>query len=275
MPLDTGISSGGHPSDKGKELLRCCWRIYHHINGITDPLTGVTTAPTTRQAECGEWFRNPKDMLKHVLADHLEIPTKQAKKADHPDEMDVDEPANGVTNGTSEVIEESFDFASADEKIQSCKWASCAHTSAEYNSKISRTALLSRHIATHLPSISAKDHNIKPSEQAASTPEAPLTLSITIDEKNDAAGVPLNAALVLAHIARFMPRSTTTDKDQVRAAMGAEKDVVNEKEKHEEKLIEKIFGSAVKERMFFALAHCPPARNYVVSILKNIRRSGG
>lgn len=276
VPVESAVISAMRPCDKGKDMIKCCWRVEHRVNGIRDPTTGLVSAPTTRIGDCGEWFLASDEMLKHILASHLGLPAKQA--AANGDHMDVDSrpaPMDGLApSSTSSTLIGPFDIKAADREVYRCRWSDCQRTSADYSAeKGSQTALLARHIQTHLPDPSAKvnKHNLKPDSQPAPLSNGSLYLSILTDERNDAAGLPLGAALVLSHIARFMPgRRSSGQNNADKALLGAEKE-----ETKDEQLIESVFGAEVKERMFFALAHCVPARMHVGNILRNIRRSGG
>ncbi|QIX01419.1 hypothetical protein AMS68_006936 [Peltaster fructicola] len=254
VPVETGLSVA-RPSDKGKELMKCLWKVEQQIMPA-DP----ADKPTMRLADCGEWFRRSAKE---------DTPTEPASDA-----MDLDGQPD-LTNGntTKENTAPTFDFAAADKTTHTCRWANCGRSSADIDAgKASLTALFARHIETHLPDASTlhHKHNIK-REDILPAQVVPLHLSVPVDETGDAAGLSLTAALVLSHIARFMPGSAPVAKIDARTALGVEKE---EPEESPEKLIEKVFGSEVKDRMFFVLAHCKPAL-HVNNILRNIRRSAG
>ncbi|KAM0723438.1 hypothetical protein Q7P37_000424 [Cladosporium fusiforme] len=160
VPVETGMSPGSRATDKGKELLRCCWKTSISIDGQRDPVSGVLTAPTKREVPCGEWFRDSEGMLKHICGQHLQLsPKKKASPAPAPgtDEMDIDSNPlpNGTTNGASgdTTIADGFDFTAGDSQTHHCRWADCTRTSDDFrlDGQGSATAMLARHIQTHLP----------------------------------------------------------------------------------------------------------------------------
>jgi chromatin structure-remodeling complex subunit RSC9 len=196
--------------------------------------------------------------------------------------MDIDsKPApNGLPNGTNGdlTLADGFDFAAGDQQTHRCHWADCKRSSDDFQVTGSgrSTALLARHIQTHIPSaISESNHNAKPSEE--STQSAPSTRQMLFtlqDETGDAAGLPLGAALVLRNIARFMPKTLSNSKDSVRAAMGGE----TEKKADgldDSGMIGLFFSEEVRRGLFDALSHNKTLKDYVGVVLRNVRRNGG
>ncbi|WPG98310.1 Hypothetical protein R9X50_00109800 [Acrodontium crateriforme] len=323
-PVDTGTLADSKFSDKGKELHSCQWTTTVQVERLRDPITGLETGSSQREAACGEWFKHGDDMLKHILRDHLQIPEKvteiEEKSEDFAgDEMDIDSKrsrptsamANGHTNGTPKPksIGGFFDFTTADKTSHCCRWASCTRTSASCgdshptDTKSSRTALLARHIQTHLPDTSAHaatyHQNIK-SKSKLAEPFAGerLILTTLADEKGDAAGIPLSAALVLRNIAKFIPRGDSKtktekrqdqDEDEVAAirrillgqppekeeehdeADNSEKSKKAEKPNNE--LLARIFDSETKERIFHALAHGKTIKHHIGNVLLACQQS--
>jgi chromatin structure-remodeling complex subunit RSC9 len=186
---------------------------------------------------------------------------------------------NGLTNGTSgTALAETIDFKEADQTTYSCKWSDCERTSADFDSNnASRTALLMRHIQTHLPPSDAtrSKHNLKPDSKPSSTLNEHVYLTTLQDEKGEAAGVPLGAALVLRNIAKFMPQSESS-RTSIRGIMGAENiEREGEMEKREEEMMGRIFDEEVRERLFFAMAQNRTIIKEVASVLRAVRASGG
>ena len=284
-PVETGTLHGSRSTDKGKELQKCCWRVTATVEGSRDPITGFHGPPTTQERECAEWFRTGEDILKHILTTHLQLPSKRASSVDHADKMDIDSKpprpsstsTNGLTNGTAaNTLADSYDFQAADKTTYRCKWSDCHRTSQDFDtSKAPRTVLLTRHIQTHLPSseLSRSKHNLKPDAKPTTTNGEHLYFTTLQDEKGDAAGVPLGAALVLRNIAKFMPQSASS-ANGINGIMGAENP--SEKPKEDEGgLMNKVFDEEVRERLFFAMAQNRTIKDYVGSVLRAIRGNGG
>ena len=260
VPVDSGITPGSRPSDKGRELLKCCWKVQTIVDG-RDQQGGAQNAPSVVEKECSEWFRTSDDILKHVLATHLRLPIKKAKspEADAVDKMEVDSPSsrpasrptstapNGLTNGTGVALPESFDFEEADKSTYKCKWADCTRSSADFDaSKTPRTVLFVRHVQTHLPSNadpSVSKHNIRPDAQPRPLQIEGTFLTTITDEKGDAAGVPLGAALVLRNIAKFFPRPPQAPTNGIAVIVGGKRNL--EAEHSENDLLRRVFDDEV------------------------------
>lgn len=287
VPVDTSVLSGVRTNDKPKELQKCCWKVSTTVESPRDPLTGMQGPPMTRESECAEWFRDGRDLLKHILNAHLRIPSKKVETVKHEEGMEPESNSTPVTsaaspkltNGTgTDALGSSFDFQAADNAIHHCRWANCTRTSQDYEaSKTPRTLLLARHIQTHLPDTSSakNEHNLKPqtARQLAST--APSFMTSLQDEKNDAAGVPLGAALVLRNIAKFIPQKTSavSAAEGMREVLGGEK--VEEKDEQKDTPIGSVFNDSVQDTLFYAFAHQRTVRDYVGYIFRAIRASGG
>jgi chromatin structure-remodeling complex subunit RSC9 len=282
-PAETGMSPGSRVLDKGKELLRCCWKVTVPVEAQVNPMTGAVIAATTREAPCGEWFRSSGDMLKHICASHLYLPIKKkASPVPETDEMDIDSKPtlNGLSNGTNghSTLGDGFDFAVGDQQTHQCRWADCKRTSEDFPVKghSRSTAMLARHIQTHLPSPSTDNtHNSKPSEEPAKAALGTRQMFTTLqDETGDAAGLPLGAALVLRNIARFMPKTLSNSTDSVRAAMGG--DIEKPADGLEDAgMISLFFNEEVRRGLFDALSHNKTLKDYVGVVLRNVRRNGG
>lgn len=282
VPVETGMSPGSRAQDKGKELLRCCWKVSVPVEASVNPTTGAIIPATTRDAPCGEWFRDSANMLKHICANHLRLtPKKNATPAPEADEMDVDpKPAtNGLTNGTNgdSTHADTFDFAAGDSATLHCGWADCKRSSDDFKTKdnVRSTAMLARHIQTHLPSSldSSRDAKLsgEPKEPTTSTRQMFSTLQ---DETGDAAGLPLGAALVLRNIARFMPKTLSNSTDSVRAVIGGETEKKSDA-LEDPGMIGMFFDEEVRRGLFDALSHNKTLKDYVGVILKHIKRNGG
>lgn len=269
VPVETGVLDSSRPGSRGAELVQCRWTV---------PLSLPDHGAPTSHADCGEWFQDSDTLLRHVLQQHLRIPLKRATRPEaNGDAMEVDfaQPdSREAINGTAETLGESFDFAAADATRLQCTWSTCRHTVADLpTNKAPPAVLLARHIATHLPdrqNIRHK-HDLRPDQRSDTRAVDPMQLSVLTDEKHHLTGIPLSAALILSHIAKFLPTNAAASKGEVRTiADGATEET---KAAQAGQLIEELFGAEVKDRMFLVLAHCPPARMQVNGILSNIRRS--
>lgn len=284
VPVETSLVPGGRPSDKGKELLRCKWRIAYPVDAQRDPVTGSMIPPTTREADCGEWFRSGGDMLKHVCEKHLHLPSKSQPPAPaptDPDSMDIDQKptVNGSDSASANKEPSSlldlFDFAAPNAEPTRCRWADCSRSSADFpsTSSIPNTALFARHIQTHLPSRDPNPHGHEGrSSSNQQTPyQRPLCTTLA-DEDGQPAGLPLGAALVLRNIARFMPKTLGGSDDSLRAAMG----VKSEDEKDTDGgLLHRFFDDEVLERLLGAMSLNQTVKLEVGNVLRNMRRSEG
>lgn len=283
VPVETGMSPGSKALDKGKELLRCCWKVTVPVEAHVNPTSGAVIPATTREAPCGEWFRRSDDMLKHICANHLHLPIKKKESpVPEADEMDIDsKPApNGLSNGINgdSTVADGFDFAAGDQQTHRCYWADCKRSSEDFQLKgyARSTAMLARHIQTHLPSPTTDSHhNAKSSEEPTQPSAGTRQMFSTLqDETGDAAGLPLGAALVMRNIARFMPKSLSNSTDSVRAAMGGEtKKPADGWE--DPGMIGLFFNEEVRRGLFDALSHNRTLKDYVGVVLRNVRRSGG
>ncbi|KAK5136739.1 hypothetical protein LTR08_002035 [Meristemomyces frigidus] len=294
VPVDTGMLPGSKGTDKGKELHKCGWRITIPCEPMRDPITGVQSGPITKEIECGEWFKQPDEMLKHALRDHLQLPKKSlaAIAAEGGEQSDIDgkpsRPSSAMANHTlapgllASGISNMFDFQAADKTAYRCRWASCRRHSPEFaspiSSGISRTALFARHVQTHLPETSStrSQHNLKPTSGRTSVGGERVTLKTLQDEKGDAAGVALSAALVLRNIAKFMP--VTVGAALPERLAGPQATNGNGKlggVMEGSELMERVFDNEVRDRLFHAMTHGRPIHNYVGSMLRAIGRNSG
>lgn len=280
-----GIKARKVPVDSGrsqpKELHKCYWTVKFNVPGPRDPITGNPGPLTTQEGECSEWFRSGDDILKHILDNHLRLPPKRSKSAED-DKMDIDSRppsslTNGLTNGVSSKppVGELYDFQAADETSHRCRWSDCQRSTVDFAaSKIPRTALLVRHIQTHLPEASAthSKHNVKASDVSIQQEKVTTYFTTLQDEKGDAAGVALGAALVLRNIAKFMPKDEAPVRDGSGGVAGG--DGGEEKEMMEGSM-NVVFGDEVKERLFYAISHNRTVKEYVGSVLRAVKAGGG
>lgn len=277
-PVDTGMLPGAKASDKGKELHRCHWQVTTTVDGPRDPITGYPSGRITRDLDCAEWLRSSEDMLKHILIHHLQIP-KKALTPSEVDKMDLDStparssatPSNVPNAVGGASFKDNLDLEAADKTTYKCRWANCTRTSIEFSgAKVSSTALFARHIETHLPEtdpLRAK-HNLTP--DAASLPpiREETILTMLEDENGEATGVPVRAVLVLRNVARFMPKAIGNTK-----GLGVAKNGLNKDDKSD--LMTVVFDSEVRERLFYAMSFSKTIGEYVASVFRAIKASGG
>lgn len=254
--------------------------------------------PVKKEADCAEWFRESEDLLKHILSNHLQLPpAKRPSTASSEDKMDIDEkPArppstNGLPNGTSSneksALGDTFEFEAADSNTYTCGWADCPRKSSDFEQTKGRTILFVRHIQTHLPdpSTAKLKHNLKPDSNRPSSNSDTSYMTTLLDEKNDAAGVPLGAALVLRNIAKFMPKpppAVPPVVEGMREVLGGSpqldkkmSDADRMAEKEEGKVMT-IFDEEVREKLFYAVAHNRTnLREYVGAVLAAVRAGAG
>ena len=285
VPVDTGMLPGSKGTDKGKELHKCAWKISVPCEPMRDPITGVQSGPVTKEVDCAEWFKQPEEMLKHILRDHLQLPRKSLATvvAENGEKMDIDmkpsRPSSAMANGHTAApslppsgISNFFDFPAADKTTYRCRWASCRRHSPEFTNQVgsgvSRTALFARHIQTHLPETSStrSQHNLKHTSDRLHVGGERTTFRTLEDEKGDAAGVALSAALVLRNIAKFMP-VTGGAPQTTNGKLGG----ITEGDD----LMERVFNDEVRDRLFHAMTHGRPIHNYVGSVLRAIGKSRG
>lgn len=152
---------------KGEEHSKCLW---HNQNGST----------------CGQFFMSPEEMHKHILQTHLG--------------------ATPVENGKFQNTESSF----------TCQWDHCRRFAAAPATSLSQIA---SHIKVHLPprpsaTKESAEHlgpppakRSKPSYIISPPKQSFKWQNTAVDERNDAAGIPLSAVLVLRNLARNLPKT--------------------------------------------------------------------
>lgn len=173
-----GIRIRRTPVDlKGEEYSKCSWR----QNGVD---------------ECGQFFMSPEEMYKHILKSHLS--------------------ATELEGGR---------FENTDLKAH-CLWGRCHRFKSEPATKLAQIAA---HIKVHLPprpSSSPKESSdisgpppakrMKPSYIISPPRQIFKYQNTAIDERQDAAGIPLSAVLVLRNLARNLPK-TEAEENSLKA----------------------------------------------------------
>lgn len=211
-----GIRPRTVPIDpRGREYMRCLWH-------------------TEAGSECGDFARDSSRLWEHVVTRHLEVKR--------------DEENNGK-----------FDVSVPGEAKYACQWAGCDRYSGE---GCNTTAFnVGMHLKTHLPDQSGHafqrgKHNTttEAGRAAEKTPRITSwqTRNTVVDERQDAAGLPLMSVLVLRNLARVLPRTSS--------AVKTGRDVVFE-----------VFGP-VKERLYYVLAYNISLREYLPTLTNLIDR---
>jgi chromatin structure-remodeling complex subunit RSC9 len=170
-----GIRARQVPVDlKGREYTKCLWRTMHFNK---DP------------QDCGEFFMTPEQMYNHVLTSHALAHKRDDGK-----------------------------FAN-EERSLLCQWKGCRKTMKPEPMKMAEFA---SHIKIHVmaqAAASAKDisssgyldgpptKKLKPSWIEPAIKQAYQYVETPVDERGEAAGIPLTAVLVLRNLARNMPRT--------------------------------------------------------------------
>lgn len=285
-----GIKPRLTPVDyRGRELVRCQWRT--QING-TKPEAASVFADADG-TECGQYYPHSPSLFEHILSNHLQVHRKRPTPAEASDK-------NAITSlGLSFRL---FDFSAGEGSSHvSCAWSSCRHNTA--NEIVSKSwvkrALLARHIQTHLPddvgsrSSSAKRNKKESDSSKSSSIQAWKYYNTISDERNDAAGVPLGACLVMRNIARGIAKMGPESDAQKEAlekvkteaeveAIGLEPQAqkldageVTKAAPSGKALLTRLLFDPVKEQMFYALAYNRPLKDYVGAVLRIVNSAGG
>lgn len=178
-------------------------------------------------SECGEFALWPKHMWEHIVERHLNL-TK-----------DVD--------GKYGFPQDSQTFR--------CKWADCKRFMNDPTSAFT----LGMHVKTHLPDASERAyHRSKHNKQRETKPQDPGPIqswhnhNTQVDERRDAAGLPLSSVLVLRNLARQIPKTPSG----LKAVDG-------------ESLVEKYF-LPVREKIYTVMAYNQSLGNYLPSLITAI-----
>ncbi|KAL8744520.1 MAG: hypothetical protein Q9190_003238 [Brigantiaea leucoxantha] len=191
-----GIRARRHPVDlSGRQYMRCQWR-------------------NPGGKECGAYLLESQDMFEHLLLIHVGM---RRLAPPPPDENVMEEQEQEKSKAK---LKGKWDMSLAAEPLDQgsdCHWASCGRFSRQTTNPLEPTRFnLAMHVKTHLPESSSLKRGAKgqekPSEQKdgeskeAVWEEYPMWNTAT-DEKGDAAGLPLTAALVLRNLARNVPKA--------------------------------------------------------------------
>ena len=247
LPMDT----------KGRVYTRCLWK------------------PPGSKRVCGEFFLKPKSMWEHIVTSHIRIPRNDEGQYDL-----TSAPTASAHGG----------------QLFDCHWAGCRHFVAAQ--KTNSAYEIGMHIKTHLPDASRmaavrakhnhsiplspvvsgmKAHSMTNGNVVASVEEIPDDHSLdgrpptysyqtwhntAVDERGDAAGLPLTSVLVLRNLARNIPK----------AAIGIEHPVsINQAPPGSQEWMDRLF-SPLRGRLWFVMAHNRPLAGYVGDLMSVVER---
>ncbi len=200
---------------KGRLYARCLWK------------------PPGDKDACGEFLLKPKQMWEHLINAHIKIPKHEDGR---------------------------YDFTPSTTPKHDCHWGECRRFAATGGS--TSPYEIGMHIKTHLPDTSKKaplraKHNrsVGPDTPQEAVYQTHLWLNTQVDERGDAAGLPLTSALVLRNLARNLPK-------------------IVEGETEEGGWMRKLFGP-VRERLWFVMAHNRPLAGYMADLMAVITAGGG
>ena len=205
------------------------------------------------QDRCGQFFLKPKHMYDHISTSHLLIPRTSEGKWE-------------------------FSAVLPTPDLLDCHWAGCLHFSRFAPGTKPSPFEVGMHVKTHLPDVSRKaalraKHNRTPAT-ATMIPgqartmrldpehgrEASYTYQVwhntAVDERGEAAGLPLTSVLVLRNLARNIPKAEGLVMNGVAGGVGEDR----------EGTMEKLFGP-LRQRLLFVMAHNRPLVGFVADLM--------
>lgn len=237
-----GVRPRAVPVDlRGRPYMHCLW---HTPSPATN---GTFNPPQNKHFECDFSFAKADEMWDHVLTAHLSI-TKDPVTGKYPSPESFAEVNPG--------------------KYWNCEWSGCRRFGIQ---GIKDLRLLTKHVKTHLPDTSRsspihKQHNIT-TDGLVQRPHPTASLSgkgflnTAVDERLDAAGLPLASVLVLRNLARQMGKIDLANAGSsgVNALGGT--DTKEKGPSH----VEKCFAP-VKERLGFVMAWNHSLKEYLPAL---------
>ncbi|KFY77188.1 hypothetical protein V499_03351, partial [Pseudogymnoascus sp. VKM F-103] len=184
-----GIRIRDAPVDlTGRPYQKCQW--------TTPTPDGTGTRP------CGGFFMEPAEMFEHIFSHHLRVP-KTASLSPSPQPTGVEGATETAPAEPKPAKTETEKFTN-EEGTYRCLWPGCTKFR---NPTLIRPAQLAAHIKIHLPPPSPPSDSLKhPSWVSPASTQSFSFLSTAVDERGDAAGIPLTAVLVLRNLARNLRR---------------------------------------------------------------------
>lgn len=225
------------------------------------------------QDRCGQFFLKPKHMFDHIAASHLLIPRT-------------------VDDGSGGVAEERWDFSTMlpPQQLLDCYWAGCLHFARLAPGTMPSAYEVGMHVKTHLPDTSKKaslraKHNRTPATATIAPghphnqpldPEYGRDASYSyqvwhntaVDERGEAAGLPLTSVLVLRNMARNIPKA----EGMLPLAAGSDDGGFGSAgQDRDEKWMERLFGP-LRQRLMFVMAHNRPLVGFVADLMGWVER---
>jgi chromatin structure-remodeling complex subunit RSC9 len=163
-----GIRIRDVPVDlSGRPYTKCRW------------VSDIDTPSGRAMLECHDFFMTPENMYNHILEKHVKVPKTQDGK-----------------------------FINQETNYQ-CLWAGCTKYLSPHPLKTSQFA---SHVKIHLPQTTPSTDALSVKALKPSWIEPPVLQKFTfqqtaMDERGDAAGIPLTAVLVLRNLARNLPKT--------------------------------------------------------------------
>jgi chromatin structure-remodeling complex subunit RSC9 len=208
----------------------CARNIPMHPNGQLYRSCLWSNASHNSRSECGQYLLTAKDIWDHVLRDHLHAPADSEGHLQF--RKDVSSPLL-------------------------CCWAGCGRT---FGPSPNALFDIGMHVKTHLSDNTPSSTEVVDSKSSKSARQIVQAaeysthsfLNTTVDERGDAAGLPLAAVLVLRNLARNLPRTEPA-------------------EVQEESWIAKLFAP-VKPQLWFVMAFSKPLAGYIADLTNVIEK---
>lgn len=273
---------------RGRPFIKCLWRtpVMMSTETMGPSLPNGAPKDLKNYEECDMSVARPEEIWDHVLFTHLNISkdpdTGRYNSRTH----------HNITNGTisstshngsrepptnpdamdTDPIPHSSPTPALDiDASYNCYWSNCSH----FAEPQTDAALVIRHVQTHLPDTSpmaAKrwQHNrtleTKSTLQQPSAGKTRLFLNTLTDERNDAAGLPLSAALVLRNLARQLRKVDQSNRDALKFGNGGEatNSIVGAVQKSG--WVERCFLPH-RDRFFYVMAYNLSLQSYLASLL--------
>lgn len=243
-----GIRSRHLPMDtKNRVYGRCLWK------------------PPGIQTVCGYFFLKPQEIWDHIVSSHIPPSPK-------PDDQLL--APTTVHHNPAQTYD--------------CHWAGCKHFASQRGSD--NLYEIAMHVKTHLPDTSglaaqrAKNnrsvpipppskgdptfHDYIPADTDFQNRDAVYEYqswhNTAVDERGDAAGLPLTSVLVLRNLARNIPKATIGLEDE-------SGDQLLTRAEGEDGWIEKLFGP-LRGRLWYVMAHNRPLSVHVADLIGIVER---
>jgi len=215
--------------------MRCLWKTPSATANGTQQ-NGAPIQPP-KAADCDMSVAKAEEMWEHIITVHLGI-----SKDSQTNKFQMNEAAK---DGSTRY---------------SCHWGGCKNPAAQDQADVK---IVAKHVQTHLPDTSAmgaqrRQHNLNSESLATllhhdSSTSGKGFLNTAVDERSDAAGLPLASVLVLRNLARQMGKVDAANALAARTA------------KSRERWVEKCFAP-VRERLFYVMAWNTSLREYLPAL---------